>query len=69
MAQTVIDDEQLKEAVKSALTELFQERKDLFRELVAEMIEEVAFAHAIKEGEASEPMTKSEIFKTLEGNA
>ncbi|MBI3344183.1 MAG: hypothetical protein HY028_04890 [Gammaproteobacteria bacterium] len=69
MAQTVIDDEQLKEAVKSALTELFQERKDLFRELVAEMIEEVALAHAIKEGEASEPMTKSEIFKILEGNA
>ncbi|MCI0618800.1 hypothetical protein L0244_37980 [bacterium] len=69
MEQAVIDESRLKEIMKKALIEVFEERKNLFYELVAEVLEDMALANAIKEGEDEESVSRDEIFSILEGKA
>jgi hypothetical protein len=59
----------MKELFKDALVELFVERKDLLRELIADALEDVALVYAIKEGEGSATVSRKEVFDILEGEA
>ncbi len=69
MEQAVIDEGRLKEIMKKALIEVFEERKNLFYELVAEVLEDIALVNAIKEGEHEESVSRDEVFSILEGKA
>lgn len=66
MAEIILDESKLKELLKLALIEVFQEQKELFSDLLAEVIEEIALENAIKEGENTEPVSRNSIFKLLE---
>ncbi len=68
MATTLIDEERLKEVLKSAIVEILEERKDLVRDLFEEVLEDVALSHAIEEGEGSPMVSREEIFGVLEGS-
>jgi hypothetical protein len=68
MATTLIDEGKLKEALKSAIVEILEERKDLVREVLEEALEDIALARAIEEGEQSELVTRDEVFKALESS-
>ena len=68
MSTTVIDEAKLKEALKAALIEILEERKDLVREVLEEALEDIALARAIEEGEQSELVTRDEVFNALERN-
>ena len=68
MSTTVIDEAKLKEALKAALIEILEERKDLVREILEEALEDIALARAIEEGEQSELVTRDEVFNALERN-
>ena len=57
---------QLKDAVKAALVEVLEERADLFRDVLAEVVEDVAFARAIQEGEATGAASRDEVFRVLD---
>jgi hypothetical protein len=48
--------------------EILEERSDLLRDVMAEIIEDVALAPAIQEGEGSEPASREEIFRILDGS-
>ena len=65
MSTTLIDETKLKDALKSAIVEILEERKDLIRVLFAEALEDIALANAIEEGEQSEFVTRDEVFKAL----
>jgi hypothetical protein len=67
MATHLVDEERLKELLKSALVEVLEERKDLMRDVIEEALEDVALSHAIEEGELSPPVSREEIFNTLDG--
>jgi len=67
MKQAVIDEIRLKELFKMALIEVFEEQKNLLYELVSEVIEDIAFVNAIKEGEVTESVSRDEVFSVLEG--
>jgi hypothetical protein len=54
------DEQQLKTVVKEAIWELVQEKRTEFSDLFSEIIEDLALAHAIREGEASEPVSRDE---------
>jgi hypothetical protein len=69
MEQTVIEESRLKEILKMALIEVFEERKNLFYELIAEALEDIALINAIKEGEATESVSRNEVFTILKGTA
>jgi hypothetical protein len=66
MVAPAIDENQFKEALKTALVEVLEERSDLLRDVMAEIIEDVALARAIQEGEGSEPASREEIFRILD---
>ncbi len=68
MATTLIDEERLKEILKSAIVEILEERKDLGRDLFEETLESIALSHAIEEGEGSSKVSREEIFGVLEGS-
>lgn len=66
MATVSVEEEKIKNLLKQAILELFQERQDLLYDLFAEVIEDVALANAIKEGEATETVSRSEVVNILE---
>lgn len=69
VANTNLNDEQaLKDAVKSAIVELIQERPNLIRELLEEIVEDLAFGRAIQEGVDSTLVDRSEVFELLESS-
>lgn len=61
-----IDEGQLKQALKSAIVEILEERKDLVREVLEGALEDIALARAIEEGDQSELVTRDEVFGALE---
>lgn len=65
MATTLIDEAKLKEALKAAIVEILEERKDLVREVLEEVLEDIALARAIEEGEQSELVIRDQVFKAL----
>lgn len=66
MVAPALDETQLKAVFKSALTEVLEERADLLRDVLAEVLEDVALVHAIQEGEDSGPASRDEIFRLLD---
>ncbi len=66
MAEIILDENKLKELLKLAIIEVFQEQKELFSDLLAEVIEEIALENAIKEGGNTELVSRDVIFKLLE---
>jgi hypothetical protein len=67
MSSVTLDEKQIKDLFKQAVLELFQERRDLLYDLFAEVIEDLALANAIKEGESTETVSRAEVFRILEG--
>lgn len=66
MVAPVFDEAELKQALKAALVEVLEERSDLLRGVFAEVLEDVALARAIQEGEASEQVSRDEVFQILD---
>ena len=68
MQQIIDDKNQLKEVFKQALAELLQERRDLLSDAFTEVLEDIALANAIKEGEETETISRKQVFKILEND-
>ncbi|MGV0102028.1 CopG family transcriptional regulator [Nostoc sp. DSM 114160] len=65
MTELNLDEEKIKQLFKTALTEVIQEQKEVFADLLAEIIEDIALEKAIKEGEDTETVSREAIFKIL----
>jgi hypothetical protein len=61
------DDQKTKELFKQAMLELLEERKEIFYELFADVIEDAILVHAIREGESTDAIDRAEIRHILEG--
>ncbi len=66
MPDLSLNETQLKDLMKTAILEVFQERRDLFQALIAEALEDIATIAAIDEGKGSEPVSRAAIFAILE---
>ena len=66
MAEISLDENKLKEILKTAIVEVIQERKEMFSDLLAEIIEDIGLEKAIKEGENTESVSREAIFKILD---
>jgi hypothetical protein len=66
MATETLDEEQLKNLLKSALVEVLEEQRDFVQDMMGEALEEVALAHAIEKGLRSKSISRSEVFAILE---
>jgi len=67
--QTIADDNRLRKIIKEALIEAVQERKDIFYDLISEIIEDIAMTNAIRDGEKTEKVSREEVFSILEGQS
>jgi hypothetical protein len=66
MLEYSLNETQIKDLMKAAILEIFQERRDLFQDLIAEALEDIALVKAIDEGRDSEPVSREAIFEILE---
>ena len=66
MPDLSLNETQLKDLMKTAILEIFEERRDLFQELIAEALEDIAMIKAIDEGKDSDPVSRDAIFAILE---
>jgi predicted RNA-binding protein with EMAP domain len=69
MVTQSIDEERLKDLLKSAIVEVLEEQRDFVRDLLQEALEDIAFAHAIEEGEHSGLASREEIFDASESGS
>jgi hypothetical protein len=65
MTEINLNEDKIKQLFKTALMEVIQEQKEVFSDLFAEIIEDIALEKAIKEGENTEPVSREAIFKIL----
>ena len=65
MQQIIDDKNQLKEIFKQAFAELLQERRDLLYDVFTEVLEDIALANEIKEGEETEIVSREQVFFKL----
>jgi ribosomal protein L12E/L44/L45/RPP1/RPP2 len=67
MSTALTDEEKLKSLFKAALIEVLDERWDLVREALEEVIEDVALTRDIDEASGGANVSREEVFKILEG--
>ena len=63
---TAVEERRLKGLLKSAVTEVLEERQDLLRDAMRESLEDMAMLRGIQIGEKSPLTTRKRIFKRLE---
>ena len=64
-----IDETKLKEIMKEAVLEALKDQKEVIYDILAEVMEDIALAQAIKEGETTETVSKEEILDIIEGRS
>jgi hypothetical protein len=64
-----VEERRLKGLLKSAVTEVLQERGDLLRDAVRESFEDLALVCAIQLGELSRLISRRKVFQRLERGA
>jgi hypothetical protein len=58
-------DDRLKELLKTAVSEVLDERRDFIAEIVEEAFEDFALARAIEEGVSTQAVARAEVFDLL----
>jgi hypothetical protein len=66
MPGKTMTDEQIKRLLKSAITEVLEEHRDLFREIVEEALEDLGLVRAIEEGMKSKDVDRKEVLDLIE---
>jgi len=66
MAVTLADETRLKALLEEALVEVLDRRREWLSALIAEALEDIALAEAIKEGETTEVVSRGEVFDLLD---
>jgi hypothetical protein len=61
-----VTESELKLIFKQALTEVLEERRDLFYDLFSEVVEDIGLANAIREANIGEQVDESVIFQMLD---
>lgn len=61
----IMTQDTLKRHIKEAITETLHDNRDAVRDLMAEVLEDVALRHAISEGENSKPVTREAVMRAL----
>ena len=63
--EALIADKKIKDLFKQAIIEAIEEKKELFHDLLLEVMEDLAMVRAIQDGENSGPAKRNEIFQIL----
>lgn len=64
-----ISEEKTKLMLKEVFSELLEEKRDLFTEIMMDVIEEIGLANAIREGRQDEFVSEDQVLAILRGQA
>ncbi|MBA4379290.1 MAG: hypothetical protein C0393_01130 [Anaerolinea sp.] len=67
MTTLSLNEKQFKVLLKQTMIELFEERHDIFSAIVAEALEDIGLANAIREGRKNDFVSEEEIRAILAG--
>jgi hypothetical protein len=67
--ELTISESQAKALLKEVLVELIEERRDLFFEVMLEVIKEIGLVNAIREGRQDDLIGEDQVLATLRGEA
>ena len=62
-----VNDEKTKLLLKEVFSELLEEKRDLFTEIMMDAIEEIGLANAIREGRKNDFVSEEQILSILKG--
>lgn len=62
---TSVDESRLKDVVKIAVLEVFEERRDWLADLLSEVVLDIGLGYAIQEGEQTPTVSRAEVFQAL----
>ena len=65
MKTALVEESTLKRAVKAAVEEVFEERKDMMSDLLEEALLDIGLARAIREGECSRMVSRRTVFNVM----
>lgn len=68
MTTTELRSPDFKKVLKEALAETLHEQRDLLHEIFAEVVEDMALAEAIRQGQETEPVSRQAILQVLESD-
>ncbi len=63
---TAVEERRFKGLIKTAVTEILEERRDLLRDAIRETLEDLALVRAIQLGEKSRLTSRKKVFRRLE---
>ena len=63
--EIILKDQELKAILEEVLLKIVMEKRELFKEIMEEIIEDVALTKAIEEGRKDEFVSKDEIMEIL----
>jgi hypothetical protein len=66
MPTATVDEEKLKDLLKSALVEALEEHRELVQSIVEEALEGIASARAVEQGLETDAVSREEVFSILE---
>jgi len=66
MTVMTLEEVRLKDLMKAAFLEVFEERREWLTGLVSDALTDVALGYAIQEGEQTPFVSREEVFKALE---
>jgi hypothetical protein len=66
MSVAIMDEVRLKDVMKTAILEVFEDRREWLTELVGQAMADVAFGYAIQAGERTPLSSRDEVFSILE---
>jgi len=66
MNAATMDEVRLKDVVKVAILEAFEERREWLTGLVSDALCDIALGHAIQDGERTPLVSRDEVFRVLE---
>lgn len=67
MNTITVDEARLKDVVRTAVLEVFEEKRDWLADLLGEVLLDIGLGYAIQEGEQTPAIDRREVFKMLEG--
>lgn len=68
MNAPIINETRLKEVVKIAILEVFEERRGWIADLLSEVLLDMGLGYAIQEGEQTPTVSRTEVFRVLEAD-
>lgn len=69
MGDVIVSEDALRQLLRQAVADALEDRRDLLRDVTAEVLEDAALSEAIRQGKATDLVDRASVFAELDGSA